>query len=302
MILALLACSEPAPERFDDVLSLANAQVVGTHNSYHVSGEGDWGPFEYDHLPLNEQMGLGVRQYELDVHWIDDAWVVVHDPVFDPGVTCGSLPSCFAALSQGSIANPDHLPVMVLLELKATFREETGPDQLDSLIADIEAGLPQGILEPESVQGDAATMREAMEQGWPPLFGQRDQVILVLHEGGSWGQAAREMQLPHLFFDAYGDVDADWAAIHSINDPYDPRIPEVVALGHLVRTRADSGTVEARENDTSRRDQALASGAQFISTDFPSPHPDTGYVVDFERVARCNPVNTHELCSPEALE
>jgi protein tyrosine phosphatase (PTP) superfamily phosphohydrolase (DUF442 family) len=57
------------------------------------------------------------------------------------------------------------------------------------------------------------------------------------------------------------------------NDPigsYD-EIVSLVQQGFLVRTRADSGTKEARENDTIRRDRAIDSGAQLISTDFPEP-------------------------------
>jgi len=58
------------------------------------------------------------------------------------------------------------------------------------------------------------------------------------------------------------------------NDPVEgfARIQELVKAGFLVRTRADSDTAEARANDTRSRDQALASGAQFISTDYPEPN------------------------------
>jgi hypothetical protein len=36
----------------------------------------------------------------------------------------------------------------------------------------------------------------------------------------------------------------------------------------LIRTRADIDTVEVRINDAARREAALASGAQVISTDY----------------------------------
>ena len=64
--------------------------------------------------------------------------------------------------------------------------------------------------------------------------------------------------------------------------------------GFLVRTRADSDTRQARLNDPSQRDKAFASGAQFVSTDYPEPNPAfSAYAVRFERgiVARANPVN-----------
>ena len=72
------------------------------------------------------------------------------------------------------------------------------------------------------------------------------------------------------------------------------RIQELVKAGFLVRTRADAGSVEERANDTRRRDRALASGAQFISTDYPEANPAfSPYAVHFEDgiVVRINPVN-----------
>ena len=54
------------------------------------------------------------------------------------------------------------------------------------------------------------------------------------------------------------------------------------AAGYVVRTRADADTVEARSGDTTPRDAALASGAQWVSTDYPVPDPDFGsYFVGF---------------------
>jgi hypothetical protein len=46
-----------------------------------------------------------------------------------------------------------------------------------------------------------------------------------------------------------------------------------VAAGYVVRTRADADTEEARDNDTTTRDAAIASGAQWVSTDYPGAEP-----------------------------
>jgi len=64
------------------------------------------------------------------------------------------------------------------------------------------------------------------------------------------------------------------AAWMKLNDPladFD-QIGALVRDGFLVRTRADSPTLNARRNDVSQRDRALASGAQFVSTDYPEPN------------------------------
>ena len=63
------------------------------------------------------------------------------------------------------------------------------------------------------------------------------------------------------------------AAWFNVNDPIKDfdRIQKLVRDGFLVRTRADADTVQARANDTTQRDKALASGAQFVCTDYPQP-------------------------------
>jgi hypothetical protein len=70
-------------------------------------------------------------------------------------------------------------------------------------------------------------------------------------------------------------------------------VPDV-DQGFLVRTRADADTAAARSGDVTQRDKALASGAQFVSTDYPEPDPKlSGYRVGFPGgvVARPNPVS-----------
>lgn len=43
-------------------------------------------------------------------------------------------------------------------------------------------------------------------------------------------------------------------------------VKDLVKKGYLVRVRADIDGVEARENDTTRRDKSLATGAQIVSS------------------------------------
>ena len=71
------------------------------------------------------------------------------------------------------------------------------------------------------------------------------------------------------------------------------RIQKMVRAGFLVRTRADEPTGQARNNDTRMRDKALASGAQYVSTDYPEPDANLSpYCVQFEgrRSVRSNPL------------
>ena len=63
--------------------------------------------------------------------------------------------------------------------------------------------------------------------------------------------------------------DADEAAVFNIQDPIaeGKRIHGLVRAGFIVRTRADVGLKEARAADRRRLDAAIASGAQWISSD-----------------------------------
>ena len=98
-----------------------------------------------------------------------------------------------------------------------------------------------------------------------------------------------------LLFASVGENDPG-AAFFKLNDPIraHAQIKRLVKSGFMVRTRADSDTREARKNDTSRRDKALASGAQFVSTDYPEPNKKfSDYSVSFKKGVnyRANPIN-----------
>ena len=87
-----------------------------------------------------------------------------------------------------------------------------------------------------------------------------------------------------------------------LNDPVadGERIRQLVADGYVVRTRADADTAQARTGDTTQRDAALASGAQWVSTDYPVPDErfGTGYAAGIPggRPGRCNPVTARPGC------
>src|SRR4029077_20349519 len=89
------------------------------------------------------------------------------------------------------------------------------------------------------------------------------------------------------------------------NDGDQETIAALVLRGNLVRTRTDADTKRERRNDTSRREIALASGAQLLSTDYPASEPSqwTPYSVSLPggAVARCNPVNGPPSCTNQVF-
>jgi hypothetical protein len=96
------------------------------------------------------------------------------------------------------------------------------------------------------------------------------------------------------------------SAYITLNETTDiPRITADVKAGLLVRTRADADTVEARAGDTRRRDAALASGAQYVSTDYRHPDPrwpDYQARLPGGAVTVCNPQRRPERCAGLSIE
>jgi hypothetical protein len=310
----LLEARQPLVGSLDDTLRMHHLQAVGTHNSYHAEpalGRPEW---DYRHAPLWEQAAFqGVRQFELDLYWNDDreGYDVLHIPVLDPISSCPTLRDCLWSQRVWSDSAPGHHPIVTLLEVKDGDVEDE--DVVERLAA-IEAVLldvweRERLLTPDDIRGDSDTVRDALApDGWPVMRGLRQRAIYVLHAGGPWRevytQGGEDVVGNLIFQDAYGDLDVPYAAIHSMNNPFNTDIADVVASGHLVRTRADSDVVEPANNDTRKRDAALASGAHFVSTDFPIPHPDSGYVVEMPdgTPSRCNPVTGPDECVAEAIE
>jgi hypothetical protein len=352
-IAAMLAGGAGAGRAAGLDVRLNELQVLGTHNSYHVQPEPELLAFligidsaalglEYTHRPLGEQFEeLGIRQIELDVYndplggLFAEPWglsvlagMPVHLPEFDPpGIkvihisdldwvsTCTFFVECLEAVKAWSDANPEHLPIVILVEAKdEQFLAMTipwGPAELDGLDAEIRSVFPEDqILTPDDVRGARATLEEAIRKdGWPTLREARGQVLFALDNGGAVRDAYLEgnpgLEGRVLFVDSRpGD---DVAAFAKLNDPIGDQelIRELVKRRFLVRTRADADTEQARTGDTTDRDAALASGAQFVSTDYPELGPfGTDYIVELPGggPARCNPVSAPKKCEDRVLE
>lgn len=205
---------------------------------------------------------------------------VLHSPDFDVRTTQCTLRGALAEIKAWSDRHPEHVPVFLLLELKGDSFSPLrpvpwGPEGFAELHRTIRDIWPRPrILTPSDVQGDAPCLRDAVEgTGWPPVDDHRGKVIFLLdNEGGLRDRYLESTAEDRLLFVSV-DRDHPAAAWMKRNDPVarEEEIRGLVRDGFLVRTRADSGTREARANDCRRRDLAIATGAQLISTDFPEP-------------------------------
>ncbi len=301
---------------------------------------------DYGHVSLTEQLDLGMRQIELDiVHdpeggryadplaprltagqkgsrpfdktgLLEPGFKVLHIQDIDVHSTCATLILCLTEIRDWSTANPDHGPILIMMNAKDAPIDLDGAvvplpfnaaafDALDGEILSVFAR--SSIVMPDDVRGDAPTLRDgALSGGWPVLAEARGKVLFALDEGPAKveaylrGRASLE-GLP-MFVNSVSE-DAPHAAYFTINNPRRDRkrILDAVKAGFLVRTRADANTLEARGGTTGRRDAAFASGAHYISTDYYEPRTEwSDYKVRLpgRGPVRCNPVRRDEKCAP----
>ncbi|WP_137404056.1 phosphatidylinositol-specific phospholipase C1-like protein [Echinicola rosea] len=341
IITALIPACNPSKEhKTEKALRLNDIQVIGSHNSYKIAIEPEVMTMiaemdsnaaislEYDHLPLNEQLELGLRNLELDVF---------HDPVggrYSEPKALAQLDSAGTShlpfdeagkldqaglklfhvqdidfrshhllfkdalneLSNWSYAHSEHSPIIILINAKDGNSPQMTPAlpftaaALDSIDKEIRSVFPkEKLITPDMVRGEYASLEEAvLAEGWPLLEEVKGRFLFVLDEKEEKNNRYRSVH-PNLE-DAVLFINVKEgnpnAGFRIINDPVANHdyIQDLVSKGYMVRTRADAGTKEARNNDYSRFEKAKSSGAQVISTDYyiPSGLFESDYKVVFE--------------------
>lgn len=231
---------------------------------------------------------------------------ILHVPDIDYLTTVLTLQDALREVLSWSNEHPDHVPIFILLELKGEKENQEltqpiafGEKELAALEDEIRAVIPRSkILTPDDVRGKEQSLPAALRKhGWPKLDEVRGKVMFAMDNEGAvrdlylQGHPALEGRL--LFVSVAEDNSA--AAWMKMNDPVRDfaKIQALVRNGFLVRTRADGDTRQARSNDPTQRDRALASGAQFVSTDYRDPNlAFSPYCVRFENgmIARSNPI------------
>lgn len=301
------------PHPRDDTLRLHEIQVKSTHNSYHLEKpDNDLVDWAYSHLPLPRQLDeQGVRHLELDLRR-DPSGVfeVYHLPLIDEETTCRRFAECLDQVAGWSWEHPGHLPVVIQLELKDELPPGGEEAYLEALHAEIEASVhPEQLITPDEIRGDAASLHEVMAaEGWPTLDAVRGRILFTLDDAGEKRRVYTRdgTSLAGRLLFAAGAPGDPFAAVAVVNDPISgaDAIAAAVAGHLLVRTRADAGVAPVLEGDATRREAALASGAHFVTTDFPGPVDEHDYVLEIPggTPARCNPANASSDCTAAALE
>ena len=256
---------------------------------------------------------------------------VLHIHEVDVESTCWTFVTCLQEVKAWSDANPGHAPFTILVEAKEDVIPDLlslgyapivpfDPAQFDALDAEIRSVFDEDdIITPDDVRGDRATLEEAvLTDGWPTLGESRGKILFALDNGGATqGEylAGHPSAQGRVMFPSGSEPGNPETAFIKYNDPIGDfaKIQSAVAAGYIVRTRADADPKQAGPNLFADRDQAIASGAQFVSTDYPVPdpireaeHPErtTPYFVVMPggTPARCNPISAPEGCTAGAIE
>ena len=268
-----------------------------------------------DPLLAKQTIGLSGSKLYDNSNMKQPGFKVLHAQDLDVRSNCDTWIICLTEIKNWSDKNPLHVPILII------FNAKTGgsayPGTTDALSFDSKAfdDLDQELLSvfnkkqlitPDDVRGNFPTLKEAViKNGWPSLATARGKVFFALDEGPEkvkiYSRGNASLQGLPMFVNSV-DEQADHAAYFTMNNPLQDRarIRAAVKSGFIVRTRADANTIEARTNDSSRREAAFSSGAQYISTDYYQPRLEfSEYSVSLpgNRVARCNPLLFDLDCS-----
>ncbi|MBS2024721.1 MAG: hypothetical protein JST92_20160 [Deltaproteobacteria bacterium] len=302
----------------DATLRLNHAQLKGTHNSYHQRPTPLYvNDYDYSHAPLDVQLqSQGVRQLELDVHWLpDDArFAVYHLPALDPLSSCHWLTDCLGLVRAWSDAHRGHFPIFIFIEPKDDVDNASMAiaPHLDALDAEVRSVFPTRLFTPDALRGAHASVQAALAaDGWPTLGAVRGDVLFVLLDTErAPGKPMYEYthgltNLDGRAMFTLGEATDPFVAVLSLEDPINdgPATAAAIHQGLIVRTLVDDGH-GAQITGTAERDAALAGDASIISSDYPVPGLVPGYSVELPdgTPVRCHPLAAPSACTDDALE
>jgi hypothetical protein len=272
---------------------------------------------------VRRRMGLGPLP---DPAWRQPGVKVFHIADLDYKTTCVRLVTCLEQVRAWSDANPGHVPLPIMLELKQSDRravEQGGvvapawdAAALDALDAEIRSVFSErDMITPDDVRRPGRTLEQSvLSHGWPGLESSRGKVLFLLdNDPGAIRNAyiagRPSLQGRVLFTNSRaGFTDAAFIKRNEPRGGNTAQIQQLVRDGYLIRTRSDVPLGTVTSGDTEMLEAALASGAQLISTDFPEIGMSARYDSDFVArlpeggTARCNPVNAPRGCDDDRLE
>jgi hypothetical protein len=251
---------------------------------------------------------------------------VLHIQDIDYETTCTTLVRCLTQVHTWSDANPGHLPIAILIEAKdevltveeygpvaalATVPEPIDDDAFEALDDEIRSVFDEDeLFTPDDLEGSHDDLEAAVQaDDWPTLEEAQGQVLFLLDNGGTHRSTyltnGIDGELTGQPMFVTSPPGQPTAAYVQQNDPIGgaATIQGLVDDGYVVRTRADEPTFQARSGDPAMSEAALASGAQWVSTDYPVPGISARFGSTYFAAlpgfhpGRCNPVSGPDGCA-----
>ena len=229
LVLAVFICSFT-----NDAVRLNDIQVIGSHNSYKMAIEEPLFNYlfkldstrakslQYSHIPLEDQLDLGLRNLELDVFYDPNGGYFSNPKGLEIVKKTGATPKVFdkeeklkkpglkmfhiqdidfrshyllfkdalSALKKWSDKHPNHTPIFILMNAKDQVVENLRKPlpftakALDSIDIEIKSVFPnKQLITPDLVRGKHKTLEEAiLKKGWPELDKVKGRFLFVLDE------------------------------------------------------------------------------------------------------------------------
>ena len=166
--------------------------LVGLHNAYHQSSPlgGIIGSWAYSHPSLFDQLALGYREVELDVHWQRNAnsWRVFHVTMLDQVTSCACLTDCISQIRRFMDTANDHSPILVHIEPRGykyqdLFCERSdGKDRFQALQQLLFDVFGDKAYYPDELISGFPNMYAALQgRGWPSVDALKGRIIFNLN-------------------------------------------------------------------------------------------------------------------------
>ncbi len=315
-----------------DTLRINQLQCIGTHNSYRIKTDPDIFKFvttflsflpdelnpnswDYTHIPLSQQLDLGVRNLEIDIYndpqggkfynrlgnvlvgkntasgvqeLKQPGMKVLHIPDVDYNTHHFTFKSALNTIKEWSTNNPKHLPIIILLEDKETSVgnvipvftkalpfDENAVNAIDQEIVDI-FGNSNQLFKPDDLRQNFQNLKTAIqEKGWPMIKDMRGKIIIVFYDNANYTKNHPNLEGRMMF--QFSKANTNNAAFVIIDKSNKlSEIDSAINSGAIVRTRADGGSSDAKSGNTTKKDNAFMSGAQIISSDYYIPDSRAG--------------------------
>ena len=309
-VLLLAACLLPARKNTDNT-RINHIQVIGSHNSYkkaidprlfaflEKNDSATMSTIDYSHIPLTEQLNMGLLDLEIDVYadsagaryahpkgldWVPgqaeyDVEGVMKQPGFkvfhiqdiDFRSNCPTFRQCLQELKKWSDEHPNHNPVFITMNAKDEVMQRPGftiPekfttevfDRLDKEIADY---LGTGyLITPDKVRGKYATLELAvLKNNWPTLKAAAGKFIFILDENGPKRDAyiAGHPSLKGRLLFADAEPGTPEAAIHILNDAKRDQL--------VIKTLVEKGYIIRTRSDSDTKEARANDKSSFIAAE-----------------------------------